>query len=289
VSVITTVNAALCDYHVRNCDPSPQLTEVCNKVSSSTGQAAAAGDRSSRRQQQAIAAAAAADTVLWQLRRHQQKHVLPVAYMACAMLTSCITATLLHQLCASTVVSCLSACLPACYLSTNLSSLRQAFQLFYDVDQEIKDLEWHFNCTDHNVSGTAFVLNCIHICCMCCYVASPGKHTIAVRCIAGALLQDSSKTNMHQNLCTQPQHALIMRSPLHTIPTSHHHSANPHPLPQPPTLHPGRRSARAGLSVASAPRCRLTCRTTAACPASSAPKRGPAPRGLTTSSTQWRS
>jgi hypothetical protein len=32
VSVITTVNAALCDYHVRNCDPSPQLTEVCNKV-----------------------------------------------------------------------------------------------------------------------------------------------------------------------------------------------------------------------------------------------------------------
>jgi hypothetical protein len=32
VSVITTVNAALCDYHVRHCDPSPQLTVVCNKV-----------------------------------------------------------------------------------------------------------------------------------------------------------------------------------------------------------------------------------------------------------------
>lgn len=56
VSVITTVNAALCDYHVRNCDPSPQLTEVCNK----------------------------------------------------------------------------------------------AFQLFHEVDQEIKDLEWVYNCTDHN-------------------------------------------------------------------------------------------------------------------------------------------
>lgn len=29
----------------------------------------------------------------------------------------------------------------------------QAFQLFHEVDQEIKDLEWVYNCTDHNVSG----------------------------------------------------------------------------------------------------------------------------------------
>jgi hypothetical protein len=51
VSVITTVNAALCDYHVRNCDPSPQLTEVCNKVGCSRRPqqaAAAARDCSSR-------------------------------------------------------------------------------------------------------------------------------------------------------------------------------------------------------------------------------------------------
>eukprot|EP00879_Flechtneria_rotunda_P011174 GHRR01011672.1.p1 GENE.GHRR01011672.1~~GHRR01011672.1.p1 ORF type:complete len:475 (+),score=141.48 GHRR01011672.1:1450-2874(+) len=32
VSVITIVNAALCDYHVRNCPPSAQLAEVCNQA-----------------------------------------------------------------------------------------------------------------------------------------------------------------------------------------------------------------------------------------------------------------
>lgn len=32
VSVVALVNAALCDYHVRNCPPSPQLTSVCNKA-----------------------------------------------------------------------------------------------------------------------------------------------------------------------------------------------------------------------------------------------------------------
>lgn len=32
VWVVSLVNAALCDYHIRNCPPSPQLTEVCNKV-----------------------------------------------------------------------------------------------------------------------------------------------------------------------------------------------------------------------------------------------------------------
>lgn len=58
-SVIALVNAALCDYHVRSCPPSPQLTSVCS----------------------------------------------------------------------------------------------QAFRLWHEVEQEMKDLEWNFNCTDHNVSG----------------------------------------------------------------------------------------------------------------------------------------
>ena len=33
ISVISVVNAGMCDYHVRNCPPSPQLTEVCDEVS----------------------------------------------------------------------------------------------------------------------------------------------------------------------------------------------------------------------------------------------------------------
>jgi hypothetical protein len=33
ISVISVVNAAICDYHVRNCPPSPQLTQVCDEVS----------------------------------------------------------------------------------------------------------------------------------------------------------------------------------------------------------------------------------------------------------------
>lgn len=36
ISVISVVNAAMCDYHVRNCPPSPQLTQVCDEVSSSS-------------------------------------------------------------------------------------------------------------------------------------------------------------------------------------------------------------------------------------------------------------
>lgn len=36
ISVISTVNAAMCDYHVRTCPPSPQLTQVCDEVSSSS-------------------------------------------------------------------------------------------------------------------------------------------------------------------------------------------------------------------------------------------------------------
>eukprot|EP00878_Enallax_costatus_P023272 GHUV01024743.1.p1 GENE.GHUV01024743.1~~GHUV01024743.1.p1 ORF type:complete len:564 (+),score=175.47 GHUV01024743.1:251-1942(+) len=56
VSVISTVNAALCDYHVRNCAPAAQLTKVCN----------------------------------------------------------------------------------------------EAFKLYHDIDQAIKDVEWDYECTDHN-------------------------------------------------------------------------------------------------------------------------------------------
>lgn len=58
MSVISLVNAALCDYHVRNCPPSPQLTSVCNK----------------------------------------------------------------------------------------------AFLQYHEVEQELRDIEWRYNCTDHNVS-----------------------------------------------------------------------------------------------------------------------------------------
>lgn len=36
ISVIAIVNAGMCDYHVRNCPPSPQLTKVCDEVSSSS-------------------------------------------------------------------------------------------------------------------------------------------------------------------------------------------------------------------------------------------------------------
>jgi hypothetical protein len=41
--------------------------------------------------------------------------------------------------------------LPLVTLPTTL--FLQAFQLFYEVDQEIKDIEHAYNCTDHNVSG----------------------------------------------------------------------------------------------------------------------------------------
>jgi hypothetical protein len=44
ISVISTVNAAMCDYHVRNCPPSPQLTQVCDEVSSSSNSSSGTGN-----------------------------------------------------------------------------------------------------------------------------------------------------------------------------------------------------------------------------------------------------
>jgi len=42
IYVIAVVNAGMCDYHVRNCPPSPQLTEVCDEVGTRTRLFAAA-------------------------------------------------------------------------------------------------------------------------------------------------------------------------------------------------------------------------------------------------------
>jgi hypothetical protein len=49
ISVISTVNAAMCDYHVRTCPPSPQLTQVCDEVSSSINSSSGAGSGTGNR------------------------------------------------------------------------------------------------------------------------------------------------------------------------------------------------------------------------------------------------
>lgn len=45
--------------------------------------------------------------------------------------------------------------------SAAMVCLSQAFKLYWEVDQAIKDIEWDYHCTDHNVSGlsiTGFTL-----------------------------------------------------------------------------------------------------------------------------------